>query len=128
MYSISQTAEACGLTVKAVRYYADIGLLKEATRSEAGYRLYDDDSIETLTFVRRARDFGFSIPQCRELLELFHAPDRTSSQVKSLAQSHLERLEKQRQELSQLCDSLKELVDACPGDSNAACPIIDRLT
>ena len=128
MFSVSQAAKETGLSAKTLRYYAEIGLLRETDRSEAGYRLYDQASIARLTFVRRARDFGFSIPQCRDLLGLFDNPTRQSGQVKDLANRHLGALEKQRQELEQLCSSLKDLIKACPGDEGPDCPIISHLS
>ncbi|MYE59361.1 MAG: MerR family transcriptional regulator, partial [Alphaproteobacteria bacterium] len=69
--NISAASNAAGLPAKTVRYYADIGLVPAPVRSEAGYRSYDDASVRKLAFVRRAREFGFSIPECRELLGLY---------------------------------------------------------
>lgn len=128
MFSVSQAAQKTGLSAKTLRYYADIGLLPETERSEAGYRLYDQASLSRLTFLRRARDFGFSIPQCKDLLSLFDSPERQSGQVKDLASQHLAKLEEQRLELEKLCASLKGLVAACPGDEGPDCPIIQHLS
>ena len=68
--NISAASKAAGLPVKTVRYYADIGLVEAPSRSEAGYRTYDDVAVRKLMFVRRSRAFGFSIEGCRELLSL----------------------------------------------------------
>ena len=83
--NISAASKASGLTVKTVRYYADIGLVEAPSRSEAGYRTYDDVAVRKLVFVRRSRAFGFSIEKCRELLDLYQDQDRTSSEVKRIA-------------------------------------------
>ena len=68
MMTISKVAEAAGMSVKTVRYYGDIELVAAPQRSPSGYRLYDARSLRKLIFVRRARSFGFSIEECRELL------------------------------------------------------------
>ncbi len=68
--NISVAAKAAGLPTKTVRYYADIGLVKAPSRTGAGYRAYDNAAIRKLVFVRRAREFGFSIEECRDLLGL----------------------------------------------------------
>lgn len=63
--NISAASKAAGLPVKTVRYYADIGLVEASSRSEAGYRSYDEVAVRKLVFARRSRAFGFSIEECR---------------------------------------------------------------
>ena len=125
--NISQVAKAAELPVKTVRYYADIGLVAPAGRSEAGYRIYDDPALRKLTFVRRARAFGFSIEDCRGLLGLYEDQNRSSADVRALARAQLDRIEAQQRELQSLHDTLAHLVTACRGDDRPDCPIIDHL-
>ena len=73
--NISAAAEASGLPVKTVRYYADIGLVDAAARTTAGYRTYDDSAVRKLVFIRRAREFGFTIEECKELLPQLYGHD-----------------------------------------------------
>ena len=80
--NISAASKAAGLPVKTVRYYADIGLVSAPSRSDTGYRTYDDASVRKLIFIRRSRAFGFTIEECRELLDLYQDQDRTSAEVK----------------------------------------------
>ena len=80
--NISAASKTADLPVKTVRYYADIGLVSAPFRSEAGYRTYDDGSVRKLVFVRRAREFGFSVDECRELLSLYEDQHRSSADVK----------------------------------------------
>ena len=125
--NISTASKASGLTVKTVRYYADIGLVEAPSRSEAGYRTYDDVAVRKLVFVRRSRAFGFSIEKCRELLDLYQDQDRTSSEVKRIALKRLEEIEDKQRELQSLHDELAHLVTSCRGDNMPNCPIIDYL-
>ena len=125
--NISTASKAADLPVKTVRYYADIGLVSAPFRSEAGYRTYDDGSVRKLVFVRRAREFGFSVDECRELLSLYEDQYRSSADVKRIATKRLEEIAKKQQELQSLHDELAHLVDACKGDHRPDCPIIDGL-
>ncbi|MBT5001327.1 MAG: Cu(I)-responsive transcriptional regulator [Tateyamaria sp.] len=125
--NISAASKASGLPVKTVRYYADIGLVEAPSRSEVGYRTYDDVAVRKLVFVRRSRAFGFSIEKCRELLDLYQDQDRTSSEVKRIALKRLEEIENKQRELQSLHDELAHLVKSCRGDNMPNCPIIDYL-
>ena len=125
--NISGAALSAGLPTKTVRYYADIGLVTAPSRSEAGYRTYDDAAVRKLTFIRRARAFGFSIEECRELLGLYTDHNRSSADVKQIAKRRLEEIREKQKELQSLCDELTHLVDACNGDHRPDCPIIDYL-
>ena len=125
--NISAASKAAGLTVKTVRYYADIGLVSAPFRSQAGYRSYDERTVRKLVFVRRAREFGFSIGECRELLDLYQDQQRSSADVKRIATRRLEEISRKQQELQSLHDDLAHLVDACNGDDRPGCPIIDGL-
>lgn len=125
--NISEAAKASGLPVKTVRYYADIGLVEAASRSQAGYRIYNDAAVRRLSFIRRARTFDFSVAECRELLDLYQDQGRTSAEVKKIASKRLEEIQIKQRELQALHDDLAHLVKACRGDERPDCPIIDFL-
>lgn len=125
--NISAASKAAGLPAKTVRYYADIGLVPAPARSKSGYRSYDGASVRKLVFVRRAREFGFSIAECRELLGLYEDRQRSSADVKRIATRRLDEIALKQKELQSLHDELAHLVDACRGDHRPDCPIIDGL-
>lgn len=127
MATIGEAARRAGLSVKTTRYYADIDLVAPGGRNAAGYRIYDADDIGRLAFIRRARAFGFSIGDCRELLSLYADRKRPSAEVKRIAQAHLAALDAQRDELAALRDEMARLIDGCAGDSRPDCPILDAL-
>ena len=83
--NISDAAKKSELPVKTIRYYADIGLVKETGRTATGYRTYDETAIKRLIFVRRSREFGFSISQTEELLTLYSDEKRSSAEVKAIS-------------------------------------------
>ncbi|MEO0882382.1 MAG: MerR family DNA-binding protein [Pseudomonadota bacterium] len=122
--NISDAAKAVGLPTKTVRYYSDIGLVAPVARSEAGYRLYDEDALKKLSFVKRARSFGFSVKDCRELLGLYEDTDRSSADVRAIAKDRLQIIRAKQRELQLLHDELDLLVGACKGNNRPDCPIL----
>ena len=124
---ISEVSDRSGLSVKTVRYYSDIGLVAASGRSNSGYRQYNETSLQELIFIRRAREFGFSIAECHELLGLFSNKARSSSDVKKIANRRLKDIRKKQNELQCLHDELFHLIQACRGDSRPDCPIISNL-
>ena len=125
--NISAAAGVAGLPVKTVRYYSDIGLVPAPARSAAGYRSYDEAAVRKLVFVRRAREFGFSVEECRELLGLYGNRHRSSADVKRIATRRLAEIAEKQRELQSLHDELAHLVSACRGDRRPECPILDGL-
>lgn len=123
---IGDAARQADLPVKTVRYYADIGLVAPARRGN-GYRDYDIADVRRLSFIGRARAFGFSVEECRRLLTLYDDPGRASSDVKAIAEAHLARLDERLAELKVLRGELSAIATACAGDAKARCPIIDHL-
>lgn len=126
--NISKAAEMASLPTKTVRYYANIGLVIPGGRTRSGYRDYGMGDVRKLIFVRRARAFGFSIDQCRELLRLYQDDKRTSEEVRRLAAERLADIEAKQRDLQLLRDDLAALVAACSGDQRPDCPIIDYLS
>ena len=124
--NIGGAAAESGLPVKTVRYYADIGLVAP-TRDANGYRRYGEHDVHKLRFLARARRLGFPIPDCRTLLSLYEERQRSSAEVKAIAEAHLDDIERRIAELEGLRATLRHLVDACHGDDRPECPILDDL-
>jgi Cu(I)-responsive transcriptional regulator len=127
MFAIGRAAKAADLPVKTVRYYDEIGLVRPSSHSAKGYRLYGDRDIRKLVFVRHARGFGFPIEVCRELLDLYENPHRTSKEVKEITARRLSEIHRKMGELQRLYDELSRLARSCHGDDRPDCPIIDYL-
>ena len=125
--NIGEAASASGVSAKMIRYYEQAGLIPPAARSAAGYRLYGDDDVHRLRFIRRARDLGFSVAEIGELLDLWHDRSRRSADVKRLAQAHIADLEGRIARLRQMADTLQHLADCCAGDHRPDCPILAGL-
>ena len=111
--TIGQLAKSASVTTPTIRYYEEIGLLPQAGRSPAGQRIYDDSDLERLTFIRRCRDFGFSIDQVRTLAGLSISTDQDCSQVRDIAQAHLTEVRAKLAELRGLEVSLQRFASQC---------------
>ena len=105
--NIGQAAKASGVSAKMIRYYEAIGLARRAKRTNGNYRHFQAADIERLSFIRRARDVGFSLDRVRELLTLWSARKRPSARVKSLALAHIAELEVRSAELKSMIEMLR---------------------
>ncbi|MFC4351431.1 Cu(I)-responsive transcriptional regulator [Fodinicurvata halophila] len=125
--NIGQAAQKSGVPAKTIRYYESVGLIDAPQRTAASYRVYHDQEVQILRFIQRARSLGFSVHQVSELMALWKDRDRSSSQVKALARHHVEEIEMKIAELSDMRDTLMDLMDRCHGDSRPDCPILKEL-
>ncbi|MEZ8020552.1 Cu(I)-responsive transcriptional regulator [Vibrio splendidus] len=125
--NISEVASLIQLSPKSIRLYEDKGVISPPLRSENGYRTYGAKQIKELGIVAKARSAGFSLDECRALVELADNPCRESADVKAKAQSKLNEVNKKIEDLLVIQKTLIEWVEQCPGDSNSHCPIIDSL-
>lgn len=126
-FNIGEASTASGVSAKMIRHYEGIGLIPEANRTFANYRIYTSDDVHTLQFIKRARTLGFSIRQIGVLLSLWQDRSRTSAEVKRLASEHIEELEHKIREMQSMSGALKQLVEHCHGDHRPECPILDGL-
>lgn len=124
--NIGQAAERSGLPTKTIRYYEDIGLLKPARRAN-GFRDYGDGDIHELRFIARARGLGFSVEECRHLLELYRDKGRASADVKEMATQHIQSIHAKIAALRSMEATLSHLIQQCAGDARPSCPILDDL-
>ena len=124
--NISEVAKRAGLPSKTIRYYEDIGLVSPQ-RSANGYRQFRAGDLHKLAFLGRARSLGFSLEDCRRLLELYDDRGRASAAVKELAEGHLSEIDRKIEALSAMRRTLAHLIENCAGDGRPDCPILDDL-
>jgi MerR family copper efflux transcriptional regulator len=126
--NISDVAKRTGLTSKAIRFYEEKGLVTPPLRSDNGYRSYTQKHLDELTLLRQARQVGFNLEECGELVNLFNDPGRHSADVKARTLQKVADIERHITELQGMREQLLTLAEACPGDNSADCPIIDNLS
>ncbi|MDP3355213.1 MAG: helix-turn-helix domain-containing protein [Polaromonas sp.] len=110
---IGALAERCGLSVSAIRYYEEVGLIPAAMRKASGHRVYGSDAQEVLTLIRHCRDFGFSIEDTRALVSLAASEERSCAEARDIAQVHLDAVRAKLAELQALQTSLARFVKSC---------------
>jgi len=128
MMNISDVAKKTGLTSKAIRFYEQKGLVTPPLRGENGYRSYNQQHLNELTLLRQARQVGFNLEECGELVNLFNDPARHSADVKARTLQKVAEIERHISELQAMRTQLLTLAEACPGDEGADCPIMDNLS
>jgi MerR family copper efflux transcriptional regulator len=126
-FNISEAAEASGVSAKMIRHYEKIGVVPPADRTFANYRIYTQNDVHTLQFVRRARDLGFSMKQIQALLGLYQDRTRSSRDVKRVALEHVRELETKIREMQAMQKTLETLAEHCHGDHRPECPILEDL-
>ena len=125
--NIGQAADASGVSAKMIRYYESIGLIRPPRRTDSNYRVYGEDEVHVLRFVKRARTLGFSVEETATLLGLWQDKSRASAEVKAVATTHIAALETKIAELQGMVKTLKHLAHCCGGDNRPDCPILDDL-
>ena len=126
--NIGKAAKLSNLTIKAVRYYANIGLVKPQQNITTGYRDYTDDEVAKLKFIGKARKFDFSIDECKELLSLYEDKNRTSKEVKKITLEKISQIDNKLRDLNGLKKELSFLANNCQGDDLPSCPILEELS
>ncbi|MCD1127286.1 Zn(2+)-responsive transcriptional regulator [Jinshanibacter sp. LJY008] len=130
MYRIGQLAKLAGVTPDTIRYYEKQSMMSHDIRSEGGYRLYTEQDLQRLKFIRYAKQLGFTLESIAELLSIRVEPEQhTCQESKSIVQARLDEVEKKLKELEYMRVSLQRLSDACCGSahSSAYCSILEAL-
>ncbi|MDE2468360.1 MAG: Cu(I)-responsive transcriptional regulator [Bradyrhizobium sp.] len=125
--SIGEAASQSGVPPKTIRYYEEIGLIAPAERLENRYRAYDNNDVQTLRFIQRARSLGFSLKEVASLLSLYRDRRRASRDVKRLALAHVAELDRKIAEMKAIRDTIANLAERCHGDQRPDCPILEEL-
>jgi Cu(I)-responsive transcriptional regulator len=127
LLDIGRASRESGVSVKMIRHYEAIGLLKKVARTSANYRIYNDNDIHTLRFIKRARALGFAMGDIRALLALWQNKSRPSASVKRIAGGHLQDLKRRIAEMQSMAATLEHLTHNCHGDGRPECPILEDL-
>lgn len=126
-YRIGDLARATDTRVETIRWYEKQGLLTASTRTAGNYRTYGDAELGRLSFIRRARDLGFSLDQVRALLGLASNRSSDCASIDVLTAEHLAEIDRKIADLTALRRELSALLASCRGGTVADCRIIDAL-
>ena len=113
--------------IETIRFYEKIGVLPKPARTEGGHRAYGSAHVERLTFVRRARELGFTLDEVRALLRLADARDVPCAEVKDVAVAHLAEVKTKIADLHAMQKALTALIAQCNAGDQSGCPLIETL-
>lgn len=124
--TIGRLAKAAEVNIETIRYYQRMGLLIEPVKPYSGFRVYPDETINRIRFIKRAQKLGFSLKDIAHLLEL---GDGHCDDVREQAEAKLSKIEAQIKDLQSMRKMLKTLVSECSaGNGKGRCPIVQSLT
>lgn len=125
---IGELAKSSGCSVQTIRYYEKEGLISAPSRSEGNFRLYDNDTLETLLFIKHCRSLDLTLKEIKQLIQLQSSPDADCDEVNNMVETHLALVESRIEELKKLHLDLIDLRHRCTSPKAVSqCGIIERL-
>jgi len=125
--SIGELSRKTGCKIETIRYYEKTGLMPAPPRSEGGHRVYAEDHLKRLIFIRRGRELGFSMEQLKGLLSMMDAKRLSCGEVAAEVEVHLAAVRKRIDALQRLEHTLSATLAQCHRGGQPDCPIIDAL-
>lgn len=126
--TIGKVAKSAGLGIETVRFYEREGLITPLARSESNYRLYAEDGVVRLRFIKRAKALGFTLREIKELLSLRFDPDATKGDVKEQVEEKIDDIKQRIRDLKKIQKTLESLDSRCDGHGSIdECPILAAL-
>lgn len=123
-----QLADRGGVNIETVRFYERQGLLPKPARTSSGYRLFTDESVRQVRFIKRAQALGFSLREVKELLALSFDASTSCTDIRRKADQKLSQTEQKIKDLQRIKRTLTALAAACPGRGpTAECPILESI-
>lgn len=129
MLTIGKVAERAQVTADSIRFYEREGLIRPAGKSESGYRLYTEEAIRRIEFIKQAQECGFSLADIRELLELRSTDSACCDDIYRVSVEKKLQLEHRIKALNAMSQALTRLIDMCSHDRKSLdeCPILGAL-
>jgi MerR family mercuric resistance operon transcriptional regulator len=126
--TIGALSKRTGCNIETIRYYERIGMMPKPPRTHGGHRLYAEEHLKRLRFIRRSRELGFGLEQVRALLRLVDGGRYTCSQVNAITVEHLDDVRARMKDLKRLEKVLRTMASQCDRGRVPDCPVIDALS
>lgn len=127
-YRISELAERCGVNKETIRYYERIGLLSEPSRTPSGYRMYPEEFVNRLHFIKRMQDLDFSLAEINKLLGIVDKDNERCKDMNDFVVQKIDEVQKKIRDLKKIEHMLINLKDCCPDEKSLhECPIIETM-
>jgi len=126
--TIGKVAKQANVCVETLRYYERRGLVTLPPRNDSNYRLYPQETVRRVQFIKRAQQLGFSLKEIAEILELRATPQTLCADIRTRAVAKIDTMEEKIRALQVMKRALRQLVAECPGQGETtACPILASL-
>jgi MerR family transcriptional regulator, mercuric resistance operon regulatory protein len=127
-YRVSELAEKCSVNKETIRYYEKIGLLSEPSRTDSGYRVYSDDTVNRINFIKRMQDLGFSLAEINKLLGVVDKDNERCRDMYDFVSQKIDDVQDKIRDLKRIEHMLMKLKECCPDEKSLhECPIIETL-
>jgi len=127
-YTVGQLAKTANVNIQTVRFYDRQGILKPASRTEAGYRIYDKEGVKRLNFIIQAKELGFSLKEIKEFLALRVQSVQACDRVRKKTTEKLQGIQNKIAHLKKLEKTLKDLIGDCENRViTDQCPILEKM-
>jgi len=126
-FTIGALSKRTGVNIETIRFYERVGILPRPPRSAGGHRIYGQDQLMRLGFVRRSRELVFSLDDVRGLLRLVDGGRYTCAEVKAITLDHLADIHRKIADLRRLEETLVKVAGRCRGGKVPDCPVIEAL-
>ena len=126
-FGIGELSKRTGVHIETVRFYERDGLFPPPPRTTGGHRVYDEDHVKRLTFVRRSRELGFTLGEVRELLALVDQKHFTCDEIKDLTLGHANQVSQKIADLKKIETVLRDMAAQCDRGAVPECPVVDAL-
>ena len=127
LIKIGELSNKTGVHIETIRYYERLKLIPEPGRSEAGHRVYNEQHVKRLSFIRRCRNLDFSLKEIRFLLQAAEAENPSCQDVEIFSGKHLSLIQAKIKDLRAMEKTMKNLLSECQGNRTPGCPLIDVL-
>jgi len=125
--TIGELAARTSCKIQTIRYYEQIGLMPNASRTSGNQRRFGRQHLERLAFIRHSRELGFSLDAIREIMSLTDEPDRSCAAVDRIAKRQLQQVESRIARLQALAIEFRRMIRRCRGGRIAECRIVEAL-
>ena len=127
--TIGKLAKQAGLGIETVRFYERQGLIEPPPRTDSNYRIYPEEEVNRLRFIKRAKDLGFTLKEIKELFELQNDPETTVADIKKRTEEKVKDIRKKVRDLIRIQEALEHLAESCEGHGPLSeCPILEALS
>ncbi len=125
--TVGKLAGKAEVNIETIRYYENIGLMPKPKRLESGYRVYTENDLKKLLFIKNSKQLGFTLKEIKELLFLKVDDDKNCNDVRRVAEKKISEIDLKIIEMKKIKKALVKLSQKCKSTSGDECPILNEI-